>query len=178
MRLFWLFMLVVLLPVQAAQTIHRWVDSNGIVHFSDQATAVQSAETIQVSVPAPSSTPSPQNSGDAATNNQAEGSSTSPINLALTSPLENETIRANNGSIPFSVTLTPAPSQPYQLEVLLDGATVLTLNNQLSGTLNDVARGMHQIIVKAVDGNGKLLASSKPTTFYLFRVSVVTLPKK
>lgn len=103
MRLFWLFMLVVLLPVQAAQTIHRWVDSNGIVHFfPDQATAVQSAETIQVSVPAPSSTPSAQNSGDAATNNQAEASSTSPINMALTSPLENETIRANNGSIPLA----------------------------------------------------------------------------
>lgn len=179
MRLFWLLILSCSLqPALSTQTVHRWVDSNGVVHFSDQIAAGSASETIEVNPPAPSSTPVTtitSSDSDMATAAQ-EPQAQPPYDITLQTPLESETLRENSGKVHFSVAISPPMTQPFQLQVLLDGAAVLRVPNQLAGDLENVDRGMHQIVIKLLDENGKILASTKETTFYLFRVSVLTQP--
>ena len=46
-----------------ATEVHRWVDENGVVHFSDVRPTTAPATTLELADPAPAATPSP---GDAA----------------------------------------------------------------------------------------------------------------
>ncbi len=50
MRLAWL-LLCLTLPLQAAQTVYRWVDAQGTVHYSDQPQPGGQSETLQMATP-------------------------------------------------------------------------------------------------------------------------------
>lgn len=45
------------LPLLAAAAVYRWVDADGVVHFSQSAPVGQGAERIQPDVPPPTSAP-------------------------------------------------------------------------------------------------------------------------
>ena len=46
MRLAWL-LLCLALPLQAGQTVYRWVDAQGVVHYSDQPQPGGESETLR-----------------------------------------------------------------------------------------------------------------------------------
>ena len=47
-----------------ATEVHRWVDENGVVHYSDVRPATAPATTLELADPAPAAAPSP-GAGDA-----------------------------------------------------------------------------------------------------------------
>ena len=178
MRLFWFCLLLFTLPLYSAQTVHRWVDEQGNVHFSDQPSGQHQSELIEVVPPTPSSTPVPDNqqhevvAGAEAANEQRP---TGPL-LMIESPSNGEIVRENSGLVIIKASLSPLPPGAFTMSVILDGQQKGSANNTLVVELENVERGMHQLELQIFDESGKLLASSSKTTFYLFRVSVLSRP--
>ncbi len=178
MRPLWLCLLLFTSSLYAAQTIHRWVDAQGNVHFSDQPSEQHDSELIEVTPPAPSSTPVPQ-ATTAASDDTAKANAERPTGPLLTieSPTNGEIIRENSGLVIIKANLKPIPLDPFKMKVILDGELKGTADNALDVKMENVDRGMHQLELQIIDQNGKLLASSIKTTFYLFRVSVLSSPQ-
>lgn len=173
MRPIW-FLLIAALPLCAEPTIHKWVDANGYVHYSDKPSEQYPSSIVAVTPPAPSTqsataetpsptTPSPQTSEP-------------PLapQLQLLSPSNGETLRDNSGNVSVKASMDPELTGSYKMELVLDGQSKGVVNNSLEAELNDLTRGMHQLEVKVYDENGKLIASSSTATFYLFRASALS----
>lgn len=180
MRLFWFCLLLFALPIYSAQTVHRWVDEQGNVHFSDQPSGQHQSELIEVVPPTPSSTPVPEApqpevvaSAEAANAQRPTG----PL-LLIESPSNGEIVRENSGLVIVKASLAPLPTGSFTMHVILDGQQKGSANNTLVVELENVERGMHQLELQIFDESGKLLASSSKTTFYLLRVSVLSQPNK
>lgn len=178
MRLFWFCLLLFTLPLYSAQTVHRWVDEQGNVHFSDQPSGQHQSELIEVVPPTPSSTPVPEApqpevvaSAEAANAQRPTG----PL-LIIESPSNGEIVRENSGLVIVKASLAPLPTGSFTMRVILDGQQKGSANNTLVVELENVERGMHQLELQVFDESGKLLASSSKTTFYLLRVSVLSRP--
>ena len=178
MRLFWFCLLLFTLPLYSAQTVHRWVDEQGNVHFSDQPPGQHQSELIEVVPPPASSTPVPETqqpevvaSAEAANAQRPTG----PL-LIIESPSNGEIVRENSGLVIVKASLAPLPTGSFTMRVILDGQQKGSANNTLVVELENVERGMHQLELQVFDESGKLLASSSKTTFYLLRVSVLSRP--
>lgn len=178
MRLFWFCLLLFTLPLYSAQTVHRWVDAQGNVHFSDQPSGQHQSELIEVVPPTASSTPVPETqqpevvaSAEAANAQRPTG----PL-LIIESPSNGEIVRENSGLVIVKASLAPLPTGSFTMRVILDGQQKGSANNTLVVELENVERGMHQLELQVFDESGKLLASSSKTTFYLLRVSVLSRP--
>jgi hypothetical protein len=178
MRLFWLCLLLFTAPLFSAQTVHRWIDAQGNVHFSDQPSEQHPSEVIEVNPPAPSSTPLTSSSQPEIADSAAAANAERPTGPLLTieSPANGEIVRENSGLVMIKANLSPLPLGQFKMNVLLDGQLKGDASNTLIVELENVDRGMHQLELQVIDENGKLLASSSKTTFYLFRVSVQSQP--
>lgn len=170
------WLLCLALPLQAAQTVYRWVDAQGVIHFSDQPQPGTQSETLQVTTQPPGK---PQPAAPVQTNQaplaspSATGEEAYTIELA--SPKDQETLRDNEGTIPLQARVHPfTPKQGFQIKVLLDGQETSTLTNQLPVSLSNVERGSHQIQLQLLDKDGKVLASSSSITVYLHRASALS----
>ena len=178
MRPLWLCLLLFTSSLYAAQTVHRWIDEQGNVHFSDQPSEQHDSEEIKVTPPTPSSTPVTQATA-AVSDDTAKANDERPTGPLLTieSPTNGEIIRENSGLVIIKANLKPIPVNPFKMNVILDGELKGAAENSLDVKMENVDRGMHQLELQIVDQNGKLLASSIKTTFYLFRVSVLSSPQ-
>ena len=179
MHRLWILPLLCSLPLHAAEpTIHKWVDDKGVVHFSDRLSEGVESEQLNMSVvntstgsQTPEATPADKATTDAAL------TAIESYRLTVTSPANGETLRENSGLVKVVASVTPQPTAPYVMKVLLDGQELGSYDNTLSAELTNVERGMHQLEVQVQDESGKILASSTTVTFYLFRVSTLTAPK-
>ena len=181
-RFLWILPLLCSLPLQAAQQIHKWVDSKGVVHFSDRLSEGAQDSNVQMTIIDTATGTEKANSAKSGTIesnpiNDAAREAVESYTLALTSPASDETVRENSGLVKIQANLNPQPTSAYILKVLMDDTEVASFNNSLQGELNNVDRGMHKLTVQAIDESGKILASSTPVTFYLFRVSSISAAK-
>lgn len=94
----------------------------------------------------------------------------------IESPSNGEIVRENSGLVIIKASLSPLPPGAFTMSVILDGQQKGSANNTLVVELENVERGMRQLELQIFDESGKLLASSNKTTFYLFRVSVLSRP--
>ena len=181
MRSLWILPLLFALPLQAAQQIHKWVDDKGVVHFSDRLSEGAQDDNVQMTIidTATGTEKNSANSGTIESNpvNDAALEAVASFTLGISSPTNGETVRENSGLVKIQATLNPQPTTPYILKVLLDDTEAGSFNNTLQAELNNVERGMHKLEVQAIDQSGKILASSTPVTFYLFRVSAISAAK-
>ena len=178
MRLFWFCLLLFTLPLHSAQTVHRWVDAQGNVHFSDQPSGQHQSELIEVVPPTPSSTPVPETQQPEVVASAEAANALRPTGplLIIESPSNGEIVRENSGLVIIKSSLSPLPAGSFTMDVILDGQKKGSTSNTLVVELENVERGMHQLELQVFDESGKLLASSSKTTFYLLRVSVLSRP--
>ena len=181
-RFLWILPLLCSLPLHAAQQIHKWVDSKGVVHFSDRLSEGAQDSNVQMTIIDTATGTEKANSAKSGTIesnpiNDAAREAVESYTLALTSPASGETVRENSGLVTIKANLKPIPMDPFKMNVILDGDLKGTAENALDVKMENVDRGMHQLEVQVTDQNGKLLASSSKTTFYLFRVSVLSKPQ-
>jgi hypothetical protein len=159
------FGFMLLCGLSEASTIYKTVQADGTVIYSDVASpgavAVELSSTAAV-IPKLAdgtlSTSVPQKKA--------------PVNYKVTfhSPLAEETIRSNLGEV--NVHFEISPEYLGIFELTLDNQVVKT-NSKNQLTLNDVPRGRHVLQVNLIDNSGKILASSKPQTFYLHKASAL-----
>ena len=145
---------------------YRWVDDNGVVHFSDRP--VEGAERIVL----PSDGTRPRAQQPAPTFAATTTPTAEPPpevfqyeSIEIVAPAPEETLWNIEGVLNVSLALNP-PLQPgHQVRVYFDG------NPQMvSGTsfqLNEVWRGVHNLQAEIIDETGRTMIRSRTNRFYV-----------
>jgi hypothetical protein len=163
-------LLLALFAVAHAQTptesnkkeVWRWVDGNGVVHYSDRQ--VPGATLVDVNVQAvdiPTSR-APRSSS------RRQSQSASYDSIAIATPKNDEAIWGSGGKLTVSISLQPGLQGSDSVRVELDGQVISQPNSrQLNYTLNDVERGTHTLSASVVTTKGEVLLTSEPSIFHM-----------
>ena len=147
-----------------AQEAYRWVDEDGVVHYSDRPRA--GAE--QILLPAPNVAATRRVTRPAATPEDDEPAAAPAVSydsIEIISPAAEETLWNIEGVLSVSVALTPALLPGHQVRAYHNGQ--LRPVNGTSFQLQEVWRGSHNIQVEVVDETGKLMIRSKSSRFFV-----------
>lgn len=158
-------MSVVSLTVYAA-TVYRWVDENGVVHYSDQPH--ENAEKVHVAAP---QTYKPTPVAPGAGSQAAPSTANAYQSCQVTAPANDDTF-PNAYSVTVAVQVNPQVRDGDQVALLLDGAQVPkfpTVGG--SFTIDPVDRGQHTLQAVVRDGNGKVVCQSPSVTFTILQPS-------
>ncbi|HEX2791581.1 MAG TPA: DUF4124 domain-containing protein [Steroidobacteraceae bacterium] len=156
----------------AAQTIttYRWVDAQGVVHYSDtpqpgaQVIQQQSAQTYRAPPPPATSAAAAAPKEDPDAPYQACG---------VTQPAS-EASFFDPETVPVSVQLTPGVRPGDQIAVTVDGAALNPLApDRLQYQVMAPVRGAHTLNVVVQDTNGKQVCHSS-LTFYVQQPSLLS----
>ncbi|MDX1508805.1 MAG: DUF4124 domain-containing protein [Woeseiaceae bacterium] len=160
-----------LLASGALAQAYRWVDENGVVHYSDRPQ--EGAE--QIILPrANTTTVRPYNSSRAGSQDgsgadDAAGEQPSqPFryeSLEIASPSAEETLWNIEGTLNVSLNVQPGLQPGHRVRVYFDGEA-----RDVSGTsftIDEVWRGVHNIQAEIVDDTGRLMIRSRPNRFYV-----------
>lgn len=157
---------------------YRWVDENGVVHYSDRR-MVEQAEAFELPQPGdgvsvsrgttrrPAISPPRASRGDSAASRNYQG-------LEVLHPGQDETLWNIGGSLKVSLRLTPALKSGDRVQVLYDGVAVSGLTgNSLDVTLTEVHRGEHTIQAEILDSADNSVIQSSVNVFYVQQSSVL-----
>jgi hypothetical protein len=170
MKLFAIF-LVLLSATAFAQEAWRWVDENGVVHFSDtprpgaERVELHSAQGFQAPRAADTTASSP---GSVAA---PDGGAEAPFQydrLEVTSPAQDETLWNIGTELSVNVAIAPSLRPGHGLRLLVDGQSVTEDPVRATQfTVGGVYRGTHTAVVTVVAEDGSTVQQSDPRTFYV-----------
>ncbi|MCL1075717.1 DUF4124 domain-containing protein [Shewanella dokdonensis] len=167
----WLVILC-LWSVAAQATVYKWVDKDGNIHYSDQphadAQQVQLRENTsnQVSMP-PVKPISVANDSEETTEQKTR------YQVSIVSPHHEETIRDNAGDFTVTGEVQPQLASGHYLQLYIDGVATTDAQASALFSLKDIDRGEHQLQLKVVQQNGKVLASSSEITIFLHQAGLI-----
>jgi hypothetical protein len=160
--------LFALAGVAIAATTYRWVDSQGVVHYSD--TPHPGAQEIQLTgaqtyhgPPAPAAAPAPPPAANAG--------AVAYQSCAITQPAPETSLYAPE-IVNVSVRAAPALRPGDQIEAQMDGATLQPVGDGLSFQIQQPERGAHAVSAVVRDAGGTVVCSASPVTFYVQLPSV------
>jgi hypothetical protein len=162
-------------PLYAA--MYKQVDEQGNVTYSDKPSK-QGDKPIN---PPPATTYKPltvpsQPKKPAETDRNTE-SATQYQALQITQPTDNESVRANGGSFPLQLTITPDfDEKSHRIVILVDNVQHQEAN-AISFDLTNMDRGTHSIQAQVRDHDGKILISSNTITIHVLRQSIAPQPR-
>jgi hypothetical protein len=175
MRTFFLTMALLLASSVMAQA-YRWVDADGVVHFSDRpqpgAEEIVLPEANTVSVPRrePRGRPAPK-TDDETPDESSSGQPFAYTSLEFRSPAAEETLWNIEGVLNVALDLQPGLQPGHQVKVYHNGESQL-----VSGTnfqLQEVWRGEHKLQAEILDSNGKMLIRSRSNRFYVQQNTII-----
>lgn len=147
---------------------YRWVDEDGIVHFSDRP--APGAE--QIELPRDTRTASqrrvaaaPRVPAQSAGDQQADTKRFKYESLAIASPEAEETLWNIEGVLDVTLALSPALQDGHQVRVYFDGKRQTV--DGASFQIQEVWRGVHNIQAEVVDAKGKRMIRSVTNRFYV-----------
>ena len=147
-------------------TLYKWVDDQGNVHYSDKphpgATKMH-LPNAQTFTPPATATP---DDGSGQHRQQAQQQAYS---IQITSPSADQTF-SNTQSVTVSVSLTPGLQQGDTITITVDGQSQGP-GGSLSATFDGLDRGQHTASATLQEANGKVL-SAPSVTFYIHRATV------
>ena len=167
-----ILVLIGLLACGAAHAqAYRWVDENGVVHYSDRPQP--GAEEIVL--PKGDSgrwAPVRQPRQSAAARDDADDdSSFSYQSLSVASPAAEETLWNIEGVLNVSLALTPGLQPGHRLRLYFDGNPQMVASTSIR--LTEVYRGEHNLQAEVLDSAGELMIRSAPIRFYVQQTSVL-----
>ncbi len=155
---------------------YRWVDADGVVHFSDtphpgaEEIVLPEANTVSVRRREPrgraTSNADPESTGDAKAQQAFSYSS-----LDIRSPAAEETLWNIEGVLSVALDLQPGLQPGHQVKVYHNGESRI-----VSGTsfqLQEVWRGEHKLQAEILDSNGKMLIRSRSNRFYVQQNTII-----
>jgi len=163
-------LMCILAAAASAATIYKWVDENGVTHYSDQPHP--GAQKIQVQAVQTYKAPAAQRTAPYALRNAAPAG---PVysSCAVTRPTSQEMFQ-NTQTVPASVHVDPGLRAGDRVAVLLDGAPVAsTIPIDSEFTLNSVYRGAHTLSVRVEDSTGAVVCQSASVPFNVRQASVL-----
>jgi hypothetical protein len=161
----------------AAKT-YRWVDAQGVVHYSDtpqpgaEQVTLPSAQTYTAPPAPPASVPAAAGTPAAATGPPPGAGAYQ--SCAITEPVAETSLFAPD-SVHVAVSLDPPLRNGDRLQVLLDGQPLQA--SSPSATSLEAAqpdRGAHLLSAVVRDSSGKMVCSASGVTFYVQRPSVLS----
>ena len=161
-------LLGLLTALPAVSGVYMEKDAEGNVIFTDRPSD-EKAKPVEISPPsvyqAPPAPPSPRKP-------QPEKTATTRYeSVVITSPADDEAVRANDGRLTVSVSISPKLQPKHMLELHMDGSKVAETQGYRF-ELAEVDRGTHTLQVHVVDAKGRTLISSKPSSFHLLRYTI------
>ncbi len=94
--------------------------------------------------------------------------------VAIAKPLDQETLRDNNGTLYVSGQIKPMFSQGLRVKLYLDEKQVAGPTGNANFILHNIERGEHQLRLELLNQSGKIIATSPVTTFYLHKASIIS----
>jgi hypothetical protein len=173
-----LWMLALLASAALATETYRWVDENGVVHYSD--TPGEGAEVVNIRPAqgykppvrrAPVTPDAESGESEAAPGDDAEEEEPA-YELAIARPQQEETLWNLEGQLDVSLDVSPRIRRGHRLRLFLDGEEVSGLPQRATAfTVSEVWRGAHTVRVGVYDGRGRELAVSDTVRFYVQQTS-------
>lgn len=166
--LLWMLLLVPL-AAAAAPVVYRWVDSHGVVHYSDQPhpgavkVTLGALSTVNFHAPQVSAESPAPAAGTAAT--------AASYQVKILAPADGTTLRPANWEVHADVTVTPPLGRNTTLEYQLDGKALGPSTQRTSITLQKVYRGTHTLTVSVL-GPGGAKEGQASSTFYIHHPSL------
>ena len=155
----------------AAAQAYRWVDEDGVVHYSDRPQP--GAERIDLPRQEPrarAAAPAPR--VGATVDEDAEPEAPfSYESLSVASPGAEVTLWNIEGILNVSLDLQPALQPGHQVRVYFDGEARTVTGTSFQ--IEDVWRGVHNIQAEILDQNGDLMIRSRTNRFYVQQNTVV-----
>jgi hypothetical protein len=170
--------ILVLVGLLAATTAlaqaYRWVDDEGVVHYSDRP--VEGAVRIELSEYSRNTgarlyTPRP----DIARNDTEQTADRAPVryeSLSIASPGPEETLWNIEGTLNVTLALSPGLQNGHQVRVYFDGKPRMVSGSSFQ--IDQVYRGVHNVQAEVLDATGKLMIRSQPNRFYVQQNTVNT----
>ena len=161
-----IFVLIALFAASAALAqAYRWVDEDGITHYSDRP--APGAERVILPRSGSGRVRSYQPPASARQSNQAD-SEQAPFryeSLEVVSPGAEETLWNIEGVLSVSVALNPSLQAGHQLRAYFNGNAQVV--SGASFQIEEVYRGVHNIQVEVIDASGKVMIRSQTNRFYV-----------
>jgi hypothetical protein len=153
-----------------ATTLYRWVDAQGVVHYSDspqpgaQKVQVQDAQTYKA-LPAPkiNSSSSAGSSSDAAAHS---------YQCSIGSPTADQSF-FNPESVVITISIAPRLGGGDRIQVTLDG-NALPDSGAGDWVVQTPDRGAHTINATVQSPDGKTMCTAEPVTFNVERPSALS----
>ena len=158
-----------------ADGAYRWVDEDGVVHYSD--VPVEGAEVVNLSE---YTRATGARIARPRTTTRADAEATEPEtpfryeSLSVAAPGPEETLWNIEGVLNVSLALTPSLQSGHQVRVYFDGE--LRVVSGTSFQIEEVWRGVHNIQAEVVDQSGTVMIRSRPNRFYVQQNTVITAP--
>ena len=187
-QLFTAIATVALVSVSAhAQQVYRWVDADGVVHYSDQPpeSPRADAESVDLNVPpgidnpvlsantpaAPDASTVSEQAALTGLLEQQERADEAEIvpytGLEITSPEAGEVLWNIATQLQVAAILTPSLQGEHEIQWILDGQAVGNPARSTSQTITPVYRGTHTIAANVLDEQGRTVYRSNALTFYV-----------
>lgn len=155
------------LPAQ----VYRWVDEDGVIHYSD--TPHPGAEEIYL----PDGEPPPPGAGFETAQRAQPSNGDQPENqpfdyrsLEFAAPAPEETLWNIGGELTVRLNLQPGLRPGDQVRVYFDGEPREVSGLQVE--LQEVWRGTHNLQAEVLNGQGQLMIRSEPIRFYVHQTSI------
>ena len=152
---------------------YKWVDENGVVHYSD--VPVEGAEQIEL----PADGRRPQRPAYARplqpeVDSTAEAKQPQDVfnydSIEIVSPAPEETLWNIAGGLNVALRVTPALRPEDRVRVYFDGVEQMVTGTNFQ--IQEVYRGVHNIQAEIIDSTGQLMARSLPNRFYVQQNSI------
>ena len=166
--------LLALAAVASATTIiYKWVDENGVVHYSDQPHP--NAQKLEVEGVQTYSSKSAAARPPASTESEtpAQGAP-SYRGCAIAQPLDQQNLQ-NAESVFIRVQTDPVVRRGDQIFISMDGQALNGgLATGMSYNVSPIDRGAHTVQAQVKDREGQTLCQTPPVTFYVHQPSLLS----
>jgi hypothetical protein len=173
MRTTLLMLAMLAMPALAAQTVWKWVDANGVTHYSDRA--MPGATKIELNV-APATTVEPSGYTTPRTQEQSQPAGPPYRNFEIWKPAQDETIPNTGGAVQINVRVDPSLRNGHTLQLMLNGRPVADPALTTDFSLSNIARGTHSAKAVIRDRRGVQIQETQTVQFHVRQESIANPP--
>ena len=175
--------LLLIAALASAQQVYRWVDENGVVHYSDQPPTDQSeADLVDVDTGSSFSSPTPPPSvrqpqstaGNSGVDVQLPDDDQGQIyeQVIIESPESQQVLWNIATRLQVRVTVEPALAPGDQIQWKLDGQAIGNPETLPQTVLTPVYRGEHRLEAEIIGQDGEVRFRSPATVFYVQQTTI------
>lgn len=163
-------------PLAAAEA-YRWVDRDGVVHYSDQP--APGAQKIPLTIaPRPGSVAPPPPAASPRNPESTASTATRAAHCAFTSPAPDQVFQAAE-TVPVSLQVEPSMDAGDRVSVALNGATVEQWpSTATSMQLGPMPRGAYTLAATVTAADGSVKCAAATVAFNVFQPSVLSPGRK